>query len=102
MIKESFHGILQPMAQGEDKATAQANVNLNVIIQAGVNIIGSKNIVLLNGKRDVSKDDTKVDVPLAERKRKAESVSCHHTHRCSSKQTLIQRIGASRFSDDAA
>lgn len=89
MIKESFRGILQPMGQGEDKATATANVNLNVIIQAGVNIIGSKNVVVFNGKRDVRKDDSRVDAPLAERKRRADSVSCCHAHECSSKQTLM-------------
>lgn len=89
MLKESFRSILQSSAQGEDKATAKANVNLNVIIQAGVNIIGSKNVVVFNGEKDVSKDDTKVDVPLTERKRKAESVSCHDAHECWPKQTLI-------------
>ena len=89
MIKESFRGILQPTGQGEEKATAAANVNLNVIIQAGVNIIGSKNVVVLNGKRDVSKDASKADAPLAERKRRAESVSRRHAHECSSKQTLM-------------
>lgn len=101
MLKESLRSILQPMAQEEDKATAKANVNLNVIIQAGVNILGSKNVVVFNGKRGPSKDDTKVDVPLTERKRKAESVSCHHAHGCWPKQTLMSRIGFRRLSDDA-
>ena len=91
MIKESFRGILQPMRQGEEKATAKASLNLNVIIHPGVNIMGSKNVVVFNGKRDASKDDTMLDAPLAERKRRAESVSCHRGrgHECSSEQTLI-------------
>lgn len=65
------------MGQGEDKARAKADVNLNVTIQAGVNIMGSKNVVL-SGKRDVGKDSTKVDDLLLGRKRRAESVSRRH------------------------
>lgn len=69
-------GVLQPAAPGEEKTKATASVNLNVSIQAGVSIMGSKNVVVLNGKRDVSKESTKGDEPLAGRKRRAESVSC--------------------------
>ncbi len=84
--------MLQPTGQGEEMAIAKANVNVNIIIQAGVNIIGSKNVVVFNGKRDVSrdvsKDDTKADAPSAERKRRAESVSCHCGYGRSSKRIL--------------
>ncbi|CAF9935652.1 hypothetical protein IMSHALPRED_010302 [Imshaugia aleurites] len=71
-IEQLLRGVLQPMGQGEDKARAKADVNLNVTIQAGVNIMGSKNVVL-SGKRDVGKDSTKVDDLLLGRKRRAES-----------------------------
>lgn len=105
MIKEAFHGVLlQPMSLEEkENATANSNkahVNLNVVVQAGVNIMGSKNVVVVNGngngnghKRDVisnkddnSNDTTKVENALpprsaAERKRRAESVSlCSFTY----------------------
>ena len=103
MIKEAFHGVLlQPMSLEEkENATANSNkahVSLNVVVQAGVNIMGSKNVVVVNGngnghKRDVisnknenSNDTTKVENALpprsaAERKRRAESVSfCSFTY----------------------
>lgn len=79
-IEESLRGMLQPMGLGEDKARAKADVNLNITIQAGVSIMGSKNVVF-NGKRCVGNDTAKGDEPLPGRKRRAESVSRHHA-RC--------------------
>lgn len=75
-MEELLCGVLQlAAAPGEETAKARANVNLNVNIQVGISIIGSKNVVVFNGKRDVSKDSTRADEPLAGRKRRAESVS---------------------------
>ncbi len=73
-----FGAVLQPAGPGEEKTKASANVSLNVNIQAGVSIMGSKNVIVFNGKRDVGKDCPKGDEPLAGRKRRAESVSCQH------------------------
>lgn len=96
--------MFQPIGQGEEKTAEKKTVNLNVVIQAGVNIIGSKNVIVFNGngKRGVSEDDTKGDAPSAERKRKAESVSCHHAHReRGSKQKITGgTAGARRYPDD--
>ncbi|CAD6571213.1 MAG: hypothetical protein ASARMPREDX12_006512 [Alectoria sarmentosa] len=73
-MEEVLRGALQLAGPGEEKTKARALVNLSVNIQAGVSIMGSKNVVVLNGKRDVSKDSAKDDEPLAaERKRRAES-----------------------------
>ena len=82
-IEQCLRAIFQPAGPGEEKKTAQAaasvNLNLNVNIQAGVSIMGSKNVVAFSGEKgDVSKDSsTKSDdeEPLAGRKRRAESVS---------------------------
>lgn len=73
-MEQLLRGVLQlAAAPGEETAKARANVNLNVNIQVGISIIGSKNVVVFNGKRDVSKDSTRADEPLAGRKRRAES-----------------------------
>ena len=81
-IEQFLRGVLQPAGPGAEKTQATANVSLNVNIQAGVSIMGSKNVVAFNGKRDVSKDkdSDKGDELLAGRKRGAESVSCHRAH----------------------
>ncbi|KAL9138648.1 MAG: hypothetical protein Q9175_000157 [Cornicularia normoerica] len=100
-IEQLLHGVLQPAGPGEEKTKARANANLNVTIKAGIIIMGSKNNVVFTGKRDVSKDSPSSDGLLACRKRRAESVSCHRAHGCSSGQTLIQKTGARRYSDDA-
>ena len=100
-MEEVLRGALQLAGPGEEKTKARALVNLSVNIQAGVSIMGSKNVVVLNGKRDVSKDSAKDDEPLAaERKRRAESVSGCHAHECFSKQTLMERIGARRHAKE--
>ena len=79
-FEQLFRDVLQPAGPGEEKRKASANVSLNVNVQAGVSIMGSKNVVVFNGKRDVGKDNTKGDEPLAGRKRRAESVSCQDAH----------------------
>lgn len=88
-MEELLRGVFQVAVQGEETTKARANVNLNVNIQAGVSIMGSRNVVVFNGKRDVGKDSTNCDEPLAGRKRRAESVSFYRARKCSSKQTLI-------------
>lgn len=88
-IEQLLRGVFQPAGPGEEKTKARANVSLNVNVQAGVSIVGSKNVVVFNGKRDVGKESTKGDEPLAGRKRRAESVSCHHAHGLPSTQTLM-------------
>ena len=86
------------MGLGEEKARAKANVNLNVTIQAGVSIMGSKNVVVFNGKREVSKDSIQVDEPLAGRKRMAESVSCHHACECFSRADTNVKVRSPQIS----
>ena len=107
--QQSLNGILQSLSQFEEKGTAQAkaNVNLiNVVVHTGINIIGSKNVVVVNSssssssssKRDVSGQPTKIDddAPLSGRKRRAESVSflVIPIYDCSRKRILILRTGA--------
>ena len=114
MIKELFGGVLQTQGEDKENATAdtKANVSLNVVIQAGVNLIGSRNVVAFKGngngikgavcnkdnedKNKTNKqssytiDNSKVRdaTPLTprsttERKRRAESVSLSFIHPCS-------------------
>ena len=87
-IEALLRGVFQPIGQGEEKARAKANVNLNVTVLASVNVMGSKNVVVVNGRRDDCKESTKGDEPLAGPKRRAESVSCHHAHSALRKRTL--------------
>ena len=75
-IEQLLRGIMQPREPGGPQTTARANAHVNVTIQAGVNIMGSKNVVVLDGKRVVcNKETAPGDEALAGRKRRAESVS---------------------------
>lgn len=75
-IEQLLRGVMQPAGPGGPRANARANVNVNVTIQAGVSIMGSKNVVVLDGKRAVgNKETVPGDEALAGRKRRAESVS---------------------------
>ena len=79
-----MRSVLHLAVTAEETTEARATLNLNVNIEAGVSIMGSKNVVVFNGKRDVGKDDTECDEPLAGRKRRAPSVSLDHARKCSS------------------
>ena len=92
-IEQFLRAILQPAGSEGEKTQAAASVNLNVNIQAGVSIMGSKNVVAFRGTGDVSMDGIKGDdEPLAGRKRRAESVSLSScSQNCPSKRTLITK-----------
>ena len=74
-IEQLLRGVMQPAGPGGPQTNARANFNVNVTIQAGVSIMGSKNVVVFDGKRDVGKESVPGDEALAGRKRRAESVS---------------------------
>ena len=75
-IEQLLRGIIKPTGSGGPQTNARASANVNVTIQAGVNVMGSKNVVVLDGKRVVgSKETVPGDEALAGRKRRAESVS---------------------------
>ena len=75
-IEQLLRGVMQPTGPGGPQTNARANANVNVTIQAGVSVMGSKNVVVLDGKRVVgNKETVPGDEALAGRKRRAESVS---------------------------
>ena len=75
-IEQLLRGVMQPTEPRGPQTNARANANVNVTIQAGVTIMGSKNVVVLDGKRAVgNKETVPGDEALAGRKRRAESVS---------------------------
>ena len=82
-IEEIVRGALNTQGAGEEKS--KGKVNVNVTVQAGISIMGSKNVVVINQGREIAKgmekwkaeeSKEKVGMPLAGRKRRAESVSC--------------------------
>ena len=100
-IEQCLRAVLQPAGPGEEKTQAAASANLNVNIQAGVSIMGSKNVVAFSGKEDGSKDGTKGDEePLAGRKRRAESVSLSSCSQCPvNADTNLEGTGACGYAD---
>ena len=75
-IEQLLRGIIKPTEAGGPQTNARLNANVNVAIQAGVSVMGSKNVVVLDGKRVVGhKETVPGDGALAGRKRRAESVS---------------------------
>ena len=75
-IEQLLRGVMQPAGPGGPQTNARASANVNVTIQAGVSVMGSKNVVVLDGKKVVGNNETVAsDEALAGRKRRAESVS---------------------------
>ncbi|MCJ1454746.1 hypothetical protein MMC28_005099 [Mycoblastus sanguinarius] len=79
-IEEIVRGALNTQGAGEEKS--KGKVNVNVTVQAGISIMGSKNVVVINQGREIAKgmekwkaeeSKEKVGMPLAGRKRRAES-----------------------------